>query len=375
MKDTKDLKIAIAHEWLTTLGGSERVVAALLELYPGAPVYTTFHSSRNLPPEMINWDVRTSFVQKLPFLRRISQKYVPLFPLAFESFDFSSYDLVISSSSACAKGILTGPATTHICYCHAPLRYAWEPWLDKRFQGANKVLKAGNDVLLHYLRLWDRLAADRVDYFIANSRYVAAKIAKYYRREATVINPPVEVESFPVMKETGDYFLMVSRLVPYKRVDLAVEAFNRLGLPLKIAGDGPERERLRAAAGPGIEFLGYVSEAELPGLVGRARALIFPGEEDFGMVPVEAMAAGRPVIGLGRGGLLESVVEGETGLFFREPTAASLMEAVGRFEEAEFDAAAISRHAAAFSKERFKQEVAVFVDEKMKERPRRDGTA
>ncbi len=368
MKDTKDLKIAIAHEWLTTLGGSERVVAALLELYPGAPVYTTFLSSRNLPPEMLSWDVRTSFVQKLPFLRRISQKYVPLFPLAFESFDFSSYDLVISSSSACAKGILTGPATTHICYCHSPLRYAWEPWLDTRFQGANKVLKAGNDVLLHYLRLWDRLAADRVDYFIANSRNVAAKIGKYYRRDAAVINPPVDVEAFPAVKETEDYFLVVSRLVPYKRVELAVEAFNRLGLPLKIAGDGPGRERLQAAAGPGIEFLGYVSEAELPGLIGRARALVFPGEEDFGMVPVEAMAAGRPVIGFGRGGLLETVVDGETGLFFPEPAAAALVKAVQRFEEMSFDAARISKHAARFSRERFQREIAEFVTAKLAEK-------
>jgi glycosyltransferase involved in cell wall biosynthesis len=364
------LKVAIAHEWLTTLGGSERVVAALLELYPDAPVHTTFLSSRNLPPEMLEWDVRTSFVQKLPFLRKVSQRYIPLFPLAFESFDFSGYDLVISSSSACAKGILTGAGTLHVCYCHTPLRYAWEPNLDPRFRHAGRMLRAGNDVLLHYLRMWDRLAADRVDHFVANSGNVAAKIAKYYRREATVINPPVEVDRFlpAAAGELQDYFLMVSRLVPYKRVELAVEAFNRLGLPLKIAGDGPERERLERMAAPNIQFLGYASEAELPRLMARAQALIFPGEEDFGMVPVEMMAAGRPVIGLRRGGLLETVVEGETGLLFEEPAAASLVAAVERFSADDFDSAKISAHAAKFSKERFQREIGGFIEARMAER-------
>lgn len=352
---------------MTTLGGSERVVAALLELYPDAPVHTTFLSSRNLPPEMLEWDVRTSFVQKLPFLHKVSQRYIPLFPLAFESFDFSGYDLVISSSSACAKGILTGAGTLHVCYCHTPLRYAWEPSLDPRFRHAGKVLKAGNDMLLHYLRMWDRLAADRVDHFIANSQNVAAKIAKYYRREATVINPPVELDSFPpaAAGELEDYFLVASRLVPYKRVELAVKAFNRLGLPLKVAGDGPERQRLERLAAPNVQFLGYVGEAKWARLMARAQALIFPGEEDFGMVPVEAMAAGRPVIGLGRGGLLETVVEGETGLFFREPVAASLVAAVNRFRAEDFDPVRISAHAAGYSKERFKREIREFIEAKL----------
>jgi glycosyltransferase involved in cell wall biosynthesis len=360
------MRVAIAHEWLTTLGGSERVVEALLELYPDAPVYTTFLSSRNLPGSMAAWDVRTSFVQKLPFLHRISQKYIPLFPLAFESFDLSGYDLVISSSSACAKGVLTGPGTLHICYCHTPLRYAWEPYLDRRFDFANPLLDAGNKLLLHYLRLWDRLAADRVDYFIANSRNVAAKINKYYRRDAEVINPPVSVERFPVEAARREYFLVISRLVPYKRVDLAVKAFSRLGLPLKIAGDGPERERLQEMAGPNVEFLGYVGDEDLPGLLTGALALIFPGEEDFGIVPVEAMAAGRPVIGLGRGGLLETVVEGKTGLFFPEASPESLIEAVARFSVADFDPVRLSKHAAGFSRERFKKEMKKFVASKMK---------
>jgi glycosyltransferase involved in cell wall biosynthesis len=361
------LRVAIAHEWLTTLGGSERVVEALLEIYPGAPVYTTFFSSRNLPPSFQEWDVRTSFVQKLPFLHKISQGYIPLFPLAFESFDLSGYDLVISSSSACAKGVLTGPGTKHICYCHTPLRYAWEPHLDRRFDYDNPVLRAGTQGLLHYLRMWDRLAADRVDHFVANSRNVAGKIAKYYRREATVINPPVNVERFPVTDTPRTYFLVVSRLVAYKRVEIAVEAFTRLGLPLKVAGDGPLRGRLEQIAGPNIEFLGYPADGELPLLMAGAQALIFPGEEDFGIVPVEAMAAGRPVIGLGRGGLLETVVDGTTGLFFGEPTAASLIEAVSRFSAADFDAAKISKHAAGFSRERFKREIGDFVDAQMKQ--------
>ncbi len=362
------MKVAIAHEWLTTLGGSERVVSALLEVYPQARIYTTFRSSRNLPPQMLDWDVETSFVQKLPFLHRISQKYMPLFPLAFESFDLSGYELVISSSSACAKGVLTGPGTLHVCYCHTPLRYAWEPYLDMRFRHVNRVFKAGNDLLLHYLRLWDRAAADRVDHFVANSANVAAKIGKYYRREAAVINPPVDVKMFPVIDEQDDYFLVASRLVAYKRVELAIEAFNRLGRPLKVAGDGPERKRLEAIAGPNIEFVGYVNDARLPQLLGRCRALILPGEEDFGMVPVEAMAAGRPVIGFGRGGLLESVVDGRTGIFFPEPSAASLIEAVERFGGLELDPAMISKHAKKFSKERFKQEIKAFIESKMRQK-------
>jgi len=361
------MRVAISHEWLTTLGGSERVVEALLEIYPGSPVYTTFLSSRNLPDEMLGWDVRTSFVQKLPFLHKVSQKYIPLFPLAFESFDLSEYDLVFSSSSACAKGILTGPRTIHICYCHTPLRYAWEPYLDRRLDSSNPLMKAGNSLLLHYLRLWDRLASDRVDYYIANSHNVAAKIGKYYRREAAVVHPPVDVDRFPVIDGPGDYFLVVSRLVAYKRVELAVEAFTKLGLPLKIVGDGPLREKLERMAGPNIQFMGYARDEELPRLVGGCKALIFPGEEDFGMVPVEAMAAGRPVIGLRRGGLLESVVDGKTGILFSDPTAASLMEAVSNFNAGDFDAEQISAHAQRFSRDRFKREISDFVSARIEE--------
>lgn len=360
------MRVAISHEWLTTLGGSERVVEALLELYPGAPVYTSFISSRNLPDSVMEWDVRTSFVQRLPFLHSVSQRYLPLFPMAFESFDLSGYDLVISSSSACAKGVLTGPETTHICYCHTPMRYAWEPQLDPRFDFDNPVLRAAGQALLHYLRLWDRQAAERVDHFVANSKNVAAKIGKYYRREATVINPPVSVDKFPVTDGPRSYFLVMSRLVSYKRVELAVEAFTKLGLPLKVAGDGPERERLEQLAGPNIEFLGYVGDDEVARLMNGCLALIFPGEEDFGIVPVEAMAAGRPVIGLGRGGLLETVVDGKTGLFFGEPSAASLIDAVSRFSARDFDPARLSKHAAKFSKERFKKEMEKFVAGKMR---------
>jgi glycosyltransferase involved in cell wall biosynthesis len=362
---SKPERVAISHEWLTTLGGSERVVEALLELYPDAPVHTSFMSSVNLPESMQAWDIRTSFVQNLPFLDTIAQRYIPLFPLAFESFDFSSYDLVLSSSSACAKGILTGPETTHICYCHTPLRYAWEPFLDQRFRFSRPLVKAGNDLVLHYLRLWDRQAADRVDYFIANSNNVASKIAKYYRREAAVIHPPVNVDRFNHVAMPRTYFLVVSRLVSYKRVELAVEAFTRLGLPLKVAGDGPEREWLERIAGDNIEFLGYVDDREIQELLAGCLALIFPGEEDFGIVPVEAMAAGRPVIGYGRGGLTESVIEGETGLFFPEPTPESLIEAVARFSPAEFNPKKIGNHADKFSRERFKQQIADFISSRM----------
>ncbi len=361
------MRVAIAHEWLTTLGGSERVVETLLEAYPGAPIYTTFLSDRNLPESVRTWDVRTSFVQKLPFLHRVSQRYIPLFPLAFESFDFTGYDVVITSSSACSKGVLTGPETLNICYCYTPLRYAWQPHLDRRLGHGNPLLKAGNDLVVHYLRLWDRLASDRVDHFIAISEHVAARIAKFYRREAAVIYPPVDVERFPVIDCTRDYFLVVSRLVPYKRVELAVEAFTQLGLPLKVVGEGPERARLAAMAGPNIEFLGFVPEADLPGLVSGCLALIFPGEEDFGIVPVEAMAAGRPVIGLARGGLTESAVDGKTAVMFPEPTAVSLIDAVSRFRPGDFDPAKLSKHAAKFSKARFKKEFTGFVAARLEE--------
>lgn len=361
------MRVAIAHEWLTTLGGSERVVETLLEEYPGAPVYTTFLSDRNLPESVRSWDVRTSFVQKLPLLHRVSQKYIPLFPLAFESFDLTGYDIVITSSSACSKGVLTGPETLNICYCYTPLRYAWQPHLDQRLGNANPLVKAGNDLVVHYLRLWDRLASDRVDHFIAISDHVAARIAKFYRRESAVIYPPVNVGRYPVVDCHRDYFLVVSRLVPYKRVELAVEAFTRLDLPLKIVGEGPEKARLQAMAGPNIEFLGFVPEADLPGLVSGCLALIFPGEEDFGIVPVEAMAAGRPVVGLARGGLTESAVDGKTAVMFPEPTAESLIDALSRFKPGDFDPARLSKHAAKFSKERFKREFSAFVAAKAKE--------
>jgi len=338
----------------------------MLEIYPDSPVYTTFLSDRNLPDSVKTWDVRTSFVQKMPFLHSISQKYIPLFPLAFESFDLTGYDVVITSSSACSKGVLTGPETLNICYCYTPLRYAWQPYLDRRLGQANTLVKAANDLIVHYLRLWDRLASDRVDHFIAISDHVAARIAKFYRREAAVIYPPVDVDRFPVVKCSREYFLVISRLVPYKRVDLAVEAFTKLNLPLKIVGDGPEGDRLREMAGPNIEFLGFVPEAELPDLVSGCMALIFPGEEDFGIVPVEAMAAGRPVIGLARGGLLESAVDGKTAVMFSEPTADAMIDAISRFRPGDFSPSKLSRHAAKFSKERFKKEFAEFVETKVK---------
>jgi glycosyltransferase involved in cell wall biosynthesis len=360
------VQVAIAHEWLTTLGGSERVVETLLEVYPDSPVYTAFLSDRNLPDTVRNWDVRPSFVQKLPFLHRISQKYMPLFPLAFESFDFTGYDVVITSSSACSKGVLTGPETLNICYCYTPLRYAWQPHLDRRLGHANPLVRSANDLAVHYLRLWDRLASDRVDHFVAISEHVASRIAKFYRREAAVIYPPVDVERFPVVNCSREYFLVVSRLVPYKKVELAVEAFTKLDLPLKIVGEGPERERLQAMAGPNIEFLGFVPEEDLPGLVSGCLALIFPGEEDFGIVPVEAMAAGRPVIGLARGGLMESAIEGKTAVMFHEPTAEALIDALSRFRPGDFSPTKLSRSAAKFSKERFKKEFSEFVAEKVK---------
>ena len=232
---------------------------------------------------------------------------------------------------------------------------------------AGRGRSAAHCLVVHSFRPWDRLAGDRVDHFIAISEHVAARIAKFYRREAAVIYPPVDVERFPVVDRVRDYFLVVSRLVPYKRVELAVEAFTRLGLPLKVVGEGPERARLEALAGPNIEFLGFVPDADLPGLISGCLALIFPGEEDFGIVPVEAMAAGRPVIGLGRGGLTESAIDGKTAVMFPEPTVESLIGAVSRFRPEDFSPAKLSKHAVKFSRERFKREFSQFVDAKVKE--------
>jgi glycosyltransferase involved in cell wall biosynthesis len=294
------------------------------------------------------------------------RNYLPLFPLAIEQFDVSTYDLIISSSHAVAKGIRTAKDQLHICYCHTPARYAWDlsyfyaqqvPWL----------LRGYTALLMHALRMWDVSAASRVDHFVANSRFVARRIERYYRRSATVIHPPVDTAYFSPGADVGDYYLVVGRLTAYKRVDLAVEAFNRLGLPLWIVGDGPARRRLQASAASNVRFLGALSREGVRQAMRGCRALIYPGIEDFGITPVEVQAAGRPVVAFGRGGAVESVRDGETGILFHEQTAGALCEAVSRVAAIALDPGAIRRHALQFSEEVFCRKMTGFVQARWQE--------
>lgn len=354
-------RVAITHEWLTVPGGSEQVVAAMLELFPQAEIYTSVYDPAPWPAALRDRPVHASFLDRLPGARRHYAKLLPLMNLAFESFELSGYDLVISSNHACAKNVVTGPGTLHVCYCHTPMRYAWDPRFlagEKLGPGARLVARA----LLPRLRRQDFVAAQRPDAFVANSNHVAERIARHYRRQATVIHPPVEVERYlSVPRRPGGYYLALGRVVPYKRVDLAVAACARLGRPIKVVGDGRALPAVRAVAGPQAEFLGRVPDADLPDLLAGARALLFPGEEDFGIVPVEAMAAGLPVIAYGVGGARDSVVDGETGLLFAEQSVDSLAEAIERFERSRFYAADLRDHARGFEPERFRRELAELV--------------
>ena len=325
------MKIAIVHEWLTIYGGSERVVEALHELYPNAPIYCLVYDAQRIPKRFQQYDIRPTFLQKVPLAKKHYQMFLPLMPYAYEQLDLTDYDVVLVSSSACAKGVITRSNAIQICYCHTPIRYAWEFYYDyiKKFGKIKKILVGW---FIHHIRIWDRLAADRVDYFVANSHYIQQRIFKYYRRESTVIFPPVNTHLYQVgVKE--DFYLIVSRLVTYKRVELAVQAFNQLGLPLVIIGDGGECENLQKQAKANIRFLGRLSDEEVADWYSRAKAFVFCGEEDFGITPVEAQAAGTPVIDYGRGGILDTVIDGKTGIYFKEATAQSLCNAVQKFEQ------------------------------------------
>jgi len=362
------MKVALVHDWLTNLGGAEKVLLALSEVYPEAPIYTSVYNPAKTAP-FKDKDVRTSFLQKVPLSKNKHQLFPTLRPLAFENFDFSKYDLVISSSSAEAKGIITKPQTTHICYCHTPTRYYWSDYhayLNRlQFGILNPLVRKMMPKTIHKMRIWDRLAAERVDCFIANSSYVAQRIKKYYRKEATIIHPPCDTDDLKPGSKQGDYFLAMSRLIPYKKIDLIVEAFNNLKLPLKVIGTGPEEQKLKKLAKKNVELLGYVGGKKKLKLLQECQAFIFAAEEDFGIVPVEAMACGKPVIAYGKGGVLDSVVEDETGIFFQEQTPQSLTDAILKFEPSKFDSTKIRKHAESFSKEEFKRKIKAFVKEKI----------
>lgn len=361
------VRVAVVHDWLITVAGAERVLAALLEVLPGADVYTLLWDGGQRTAGILGGaKVHTSFLQRIPGAARLHRLYLPLMPLAVEAFDLRTYEVIVSSSHAVAKGVRAGPDQLHISYVHTPARYAWD--LEEEYLGRGllrgSIGGAAARIVLHYLRLWDVASAHRVDVFVANSKHVARRIWRIYRRRATVVYPPVEVGRFSARRERGDWYVTVTRLVPYKRVDVIVEAFGRLGRPLVVIGDGPEADRLRRRARRNVELLGWQPETVVQKYLEGARAFVFAAEEDFGIAAVEAQAAGAPVIAYGRGGVTESVVEGETGLFFYEQTPEALVEAVLEFERREkrFSVERIRLNAERFSKGRFKKEFSEVVE-------------
>lgn len=356
------MKVAIVHEWLSVYGGSERVVEEIHELFPEAPIYTLVYDEGNMPERFKKYDIRTTFVQKFPFAKKKYPNYLPLMPRAFEALDLTEYDLVISSSTACAKGVITRSDAIHICYCHTPMRYAWEFYYEYT-RDMSKFKHFIVAFFMHKIRIWDRLAADRVDYFIANSNYIKGRIAKYYRRPSEVIFPPVNTHLYHIGRKNETY-LMVSRMVPYKRVDLAIEAFNQLGLPLIIIGGGSEEKKLRSMAKDNIRFLGRLSDEEIAEYYAQSKGFIFPGEEDFGITPIEAQASGTPVIAYGRGGTLDTVVDGKSGILFMEQTVEALVQAIQRFEKdgVSWNAEQIKANSEQFSVQNFKDKLKAYIE-------------
>jgi glycosyltransferase involved in cell wall biosynthesis len=362
----KTPKIALVHDWLTGMRGGEKCLEVLCEFYPDAPLYTLLHLKGTMSAAIESRPIHTSFIQHLPGIRSKYRSYLPLFPCAVGSLDLSGYDVVLSTSHCVAKGAQARVGGLHICYCHTPMRYVWEMYDEYFGPGkADRFTRAAMAAVAPWLRRWDVKTASRVDHYIANSENVRRRIRAHYHRDAAVIFPPVDTDHFGLSESAADYYLIVSALVPYKKVDLAVEAFNRMGKRLVIVGKGPEEDRLKAIAGPGIEFLGWKSDDDLKGLYAGCRALIFPGEEDFGIVPLEAMACGKPVAAYGKGGALETVIEGATGTFFYAHTADALVQAVSRIESSVFAPGTIRRRALEFSRERYKNEMRAFLDAKL----------
>jgi glycosyltransferase involved in cell wall biosynthesis len=356
-------RVAIVHEWLTIPGGSEQVVLELLEMFPTAELFTSIYDPGPWPPEITERPIHTSFLNRIPGAKRNYPKLLPLMDRAFRSFDLSGFDLILSSNHACAKNVRTPSGALHVCYCHTPMRYAWEEgFLEGEVGSLTRMVLPP---LLHRLRRQDLAGAASPDVFVANSRHVADRIERYYGRSAEVVHPPVDVEHFLGLEHSPmDFYLVFGRVVPYKRVDLAVAACATLDRPLKVAGDGRALQSVRAAAQghDGIEFLGRVDDVERDRLLGGARALLFPGEEDFGIVPVEAQAAGVPVIAYGVGGATESVLDGQTGVLFGEQDDRSLADAIERFEQLDLDEERVRENARRFGRERFHREMAEAID-------------
>lgn len=357
-------RTVIVHDYLNQYGGAERVLEVMHDMNPSAPVYASIYSPNDLPAEYAAWDIRTTWIQHLPGVTRQQQRALPCYPFAFERLRVPDCDLVLSSSSAFAKMVAPPAGAVHVSYVHSPMRFAWNLEQYVARERLPDIARVGLRPLMAVFRQRDRATLERVDRFIANSTAVRDRIRAYWRRDATVIHPPVNVDRFrPVaVSQIQDYYLMVSRLVPYKRFDLAIEACNALGLPLWIVGDGRDRATLEAKAGPTIRFLGRVSDAELRDLYARCRAALFMSEDDFGIAQVEAQAAGRPVIAYAAGGVFDTVVADETGIYVREQSVEGLIDAFRRFEQMRFDSSRIVAHAARFSRGRFERELAELVD-------------
>jgi glycosyltransferase involved in cell wall biosynthesis len=369
--DLTGLRVAIVHYWFVGRAGGERVVEAIADIFPQADLYCLIADRDTLAANLKARVLHTSFLQKIPWAKRFHRHLLFLQPIALEQFDLTGYDLVISSESGPAKGVITSSRTCHICYCHSPMRYIWEMYPQYK-GGMNPVVSAVFSLTAHYLRMWDYASAARVDYFVANSRFIASRIRKVYRRDSTVIHPPVETSTDGIDATHGDYYLAVGRLVDYKRFDLAVSACTRLGKVLRVVGDGPEIASLRRIAGPTITFLGKTSDRILRENMAGCRALIFPGEEDFGIVPIEAQSFGKPVIAFASGGALETVrgidpsdgtSQYATGVFFYEQSVDAVSQAIIDFElrENSFSPARIREHSLQFDRKIFQQRFEEYV--------------
>jgi glycosyltransferase involved in cell wall biosynthesis len=355
-------RIALIHDFLVDVRGAERVFAALCDLYPQADVYTAVYDERGTEGWFSHRDVNTSFLQRLRPTARTFRGLLPLYPYAMEAIDLSAYDVVISSSSAWAHGVLVDPDAVHVCYCHNPFRYAWNA-RDATLAKRDPVTRAALAVILKRWRQWDFIAAQRVDRYVANSDTTRRRIGRYFSRDATVLHPPVDTARFTVSEQVGDSYVVLSELMEHKRIDLAVRAFNRLGLPLLVVGNGPDARRLQRLAGPTVRFCGRLSDSRVAEVLARSRALVVPATEEFGIAAVEAHAAGRPVIALHEGGARETVIEGVNGAFFDQPTVEALAEAVVRFDPLAIDPAACVRSAERFDVARFRQGMSAIVEE------------
>jgi len=357
------MNIALAHDWLNQIGGAENVLEVLVTMFPGAPVFTTIYDPDLMPPAYRTWDIRTSWLNRAPGIHRHHQPYLPLYPAAVRSLDMRGYDVILSNKSGFIHGLKKSPGQTHLCYCLAPTRYVWDYQSYAARERLGRLVDMALWPIIKQLQQWDYAAARQVDHFCAISTDIQQRIKRYYHRDSVVIAPPVDTGRFqPVSKPRADYYFIVSRLIPYKRIDLAVQAFSRMGKRLIITGDGRDRAALEALAGPTVEFTGRLPWAEVVDLMANCKAFIFPGYEDFGITPVEAQAAGRPVIAFAAGGALDTVIDGETGVYFHQQMVDSLIEAVHRLEATPFDPAQIRRHAERFSVPRFERELRAWIE-------------